>query len=452
MSGGIVILGAGPTGLGAAYRLRERGEDAFEIYERSGQVGGLATSFTDPKGWTWDVSGHIIFSGYKYFNDFLAKVLGTDGIRWIDRESWIKFEDKYVRYPFQNHLSSLPERAMLECLIGLVESQTIDKDRAFKNFEEWVLAKFGAGVAKHFMNPYNFKVWATPLKEMGYYWIAERVSVVEWRKAIEATVSSKTTDWGPNAKFGYPLHGGTLGLWKGALPFVGDRVRYHKRAISVDEEKREIAFSDGTTRSYDRLLTTLPLEAFVSRLQHAPEKVRAATQKLLYNHLFSVGVGLRRPSPSDKNWIYFPNPKTPFYRMTYLSNYSPEIVPGGDTSKYFSVLTETSYSKFKPLPEGDFGKAVVDGLVAEGILQPSDLPLIETVFLIHAGHSYPIPSLERNGALETIHAYLEPRGIFSRGRFGSWKYEIGNQDHSLMQGVQLVDRWMDGTEEKVFRS
>ena len=84
MSGGIVILGAGPTGLGAAYRLRERGEDGFEIFERSGQVGGLATSFVDPKGWTWDVSGHIIFSGYKYFNDFLGKVLGN-GRHPLDR-------------------------------------------------------------------------------------------------------------------------------------------------------------------------------------------------------------------------------------------------------------------------------------------------------------------------------------------------------------------------------
>ncbi len=94
---------------------------------------------------------------------------------------------------------------MLECLIGLVESQTIDKDRAFTNFEEWVLAKFGAGVAKHFMNPYNFKVWATPLEKMGFYWIAERVAVVDWRKAIETTLfPPEVTDWGPNAKFGYP--------------------------------------------------------------------------------------------------------------------------------------------------------------------------------------------------------------------------------------------------------
>ena len=212
---GTVILGAGPTGLGAAYRLAERGETDFEIFERAPRVGGLATSFEDDKGYTWDVSGHIIFSGYPYFNAFLDKMLGKDGVRRIDRESWIKFEDRYVRYPFQNHLSSLPEEAMLECLIGLVESQTIDRDRAFSNFEEWVLAKFGAGVARHFMVPYNLKVWSTPLARMGFYWIAERVAVVDWKKALETTLSQKVTDWGPNATFGYPATRGTLGLgWR----------------------------------------------------------------------------------------------------------------------------------------------------------------------------------------------------------------------------------------------
>jgi protoporphyrinogen oxidase len=449
---GIVILGGGPTGLGAAYRLRERGEDGFEIFERASKVGGLATSFRDTKGYTWDVSGHIIFSGYPYFNEFLEKMLGKEGMRRIDRESWIKFEDRYIRYPFQNHLSSLPEQAMLECLIGLVESQTIDRDRAFSNFEEWVLAKFGAGVSKHFMHPYNFKVWTTPLERMGYYWIAERVSVVNWRKAIETTLLPQNTDWGPNATFGYPAKGGTLGLWEAVLPHLGDRIRYRMRAVSIDEERREITFAGGTKRRYQKLLSTLPLDALVARLAHPPDNVRAAVKKLLYNRLFSVGIGLKRPSPSTKNWIYFPNPKTPFYRMTYLSNYSPEVVPGGDTERHCSILTETTYSRFRPLPPGDFSTAVLDGLLAEGILEPADLKLVESVYLIHAGHAYPIPSVDRNEALEVIQPYLESKGIYSRGRFGSWKYEIGNQDHSLMQGVELVDRWLDGSEEKVFRT
>ncbi len=449
---GTVILGAGPTGLGAAYRLGERGETDFEVFERADRVGGLATSFEDDKGFTWDVSGHIIFSGYPYFNSFLEKMLGADGVRRIDRESWIKFEDRYVRYPFQNHLSSLPEEAMLECLVGLIESQTIDRGRAYRNFEEWVLARFGAGVAKHFMVPYNEKVWSTPLSRMGFYWIAERVAVVDWKKALETALSSKVTDWGPNATFGYPATRGTLGLWLAVLPHLGDRVRFRKRAVCLDEDKREIRFSDGSTRRYDRLLSTLPLDALVPRLKHAPEEVRQAVRKLMFNRLFSVGIGLKRPSPSTKNWIYFPNPRTPFYRMTYLSNYSPDIVPGGDTSRYCSLLTETTYSAFRCLPPGDFVRAVLDGLVREGILEASDLALVESTYLIHAGHAYPIPSVDRDEALGVIQAYLESREIYSRGRFGAWKYEIGNQDHSLMQGVELVDRWLDGTQEKVFRT
>jgi protoporphyrinogen oxidase len=449
---GIVILGAGPTGLGAAYRLSERGEKDFEIFERASQIGGLATSFEDAKGFTWDVSGHIIFSGYPYFNAFLERVLGPSGVRRIDRESWIKFEDRYVRYPFQNHLSSLPEEAMIECLIGLIESQTIGKDRAFSNFEEWVLAKFGAGVSKHFMAPYNFKVWSTPLNRMGFYWIADRVAVVDWKIALTTALSPQVTDWGPNATFGYPATRGTVGLWLAVLPYLGDRVRTRKRAVAIDEDKREIEFSDGTKRTYDRLLSTLPINALVSRLRHAPEPVRQACRKLLFNRLFSVGIGLERPSPSTKNWIYFPNPKTPFYRMTYLSNYSPDIVPNGDTSRYCSLLTETTYSPHRPLPPGNFVKAVLDGLLAEGILEPSDVSKVVSTYLIHAGHAYPVPSVDRDEALAIIQPYLESKQIYSRGRFGSWKYEIGNQDHSLMQGVELVDRWLDGTDEKVFRS
>ncbi len=449
---GTVILGAGPTGLGTAYRLQERGETDFEIFERADRIGGLATSFQDARGYTWDVSGHILFSGYPYFNAFLEKMLGREGVRRIDRESWIKFEDRYVRYPFQNHLSSLPEEAMLECLIGLVESQTIDRDRAYANFEEWILARFGAGVSKHFMVPYNEKVWATPLTRMGFYWIAERVAVVDWKKALEAALVSKVTDWGPNATFGYPATRGTVGLWLAVLPYLGDRLRLRKRAACIDEEKREILFSDGSKRRYDRLLSTMPLTALARRLRHVPERVRQAAGRLLFNRLFSVGVGLKRPAPSTKNWIYFPNPKTPFYRITYLSNYSPDIVPGGDTSRSCSILTETTYSAARPLPRGDFVRAVLEGLVREEILAPSDLDLVESTYLIHAAHAYPIPSVDRDEALGVLQEYLESHDIYSRGRFGAWKYEVGNQDHSFMQGVELADRWLDGTQERVFRA
>ena len=74
----IVIIGAGPTGLGAAYRLKELGYTNFELYERSPQIGGLASSFTDSAGFTWDIGGHVMFSHYKYYDDVFDKLMGSD--------------------------------------------------------------------------------------------------------------------------------------------------------------------------------------------------------------------------------------------------------------------------------------------------------------------------------------------------------------------------------------
>ena len=115
---------------------------------------------------------------------------------------------------------------------------------------------------------------------MGFYWIAERVASWTGRRRSKRPCARRSTDWGPNATFGYPATQGTLGLWLATLPFIGEeRVRYRKRAVCVDEEKREIEFADGSKARYDRLLTTLPLDAFVARLKHAPEKVRRGREE-----------------------------------------------------------------------------------------------------------------------------------------------------------------------------
>jgi hypothetical protein len=62
----------------------------------------------------------------------------------------------------------------------------------------------------------------------------------------------------------------------------------------------------------------------------------------------------------------------------------------------------------------------------------------------------PIPSLNRDSILTRLHAELEPLKIFSRGRFGGWKYEVSNQDHSLMQGVEWADRMVTGGAEETY--
>jgi len=118
----IVILGAGPTGLGAAYRLQEMGYRNWAIYERHSYIGGLATSFQDSAGFTYDIGGHVMFSHYKYFDDLVSKLLG-DNYTEIMREAWVWMMDRWVPYPFQNNIRHLPKEVMYECLTGLLEAQ-----------------------------------------------------------------------------------------------------------------------------------------------------------------------------------------------------------------------------------------------------------------------------------------------------------------------------------------
>src|SRR3989344_6428446 len=103
------IIGAGPTGLGAAYRLTELNENDFLLFEKSERPGGLATSYVDGQGFTWDIGGHVQFSHYKYFDTLMEKALGKEGWLFHERESWAWMRDRFVPYPVQNNIRYFPE-------------------------------------------------------------------------------------------------------------------------------------------------------------------------------------------------------------------------------------------------------------------------------------------------------------------------------------------------------
>jgi protoporphyrinogen oxidase len=433
----IVILGAGPTGLGAAYRLQELGYRNWAIYERNPYIGGLATSFQDSAGFTYDIGGHVMFSHYKYFDNLVDKLLG-DNFTEIQREAWVWMMDRFVPYPFQNNIGYLPREVVLECILGLLDAQkSPDAIVRATNFNDLIDAQFGAGIAKYFMKPYNFKVWAHPITHMSRDWLGERVAMPSVERILtNVLMNQPDKGWGPNNTFKYPLHGGTGGLYNPLISYVKDNLYLSKAAVSVDENEKQVYFSDGDVVEYDYLLSTMPLDLLVERLATPPDPVRRATHDLHHSSGLIVGVGVNRPCPTSKCWLYFPEPTAPFYRATYLSNYSPYIVPD---ENHFLLLTETSYSEHKPEDKTTIVERVIQGLMDTKILEPEDQERIATTYLIDVDYSYPVPTLERNHALGTIQPYLAQHDIYSRGRFGAWQYEIGNMDHSVMQGVEWVN-------------
>lgn len=443
----IVIIGAGPTGLGAGYRLRELGYENFVILEARNKVGGLASSEKSANGFTYDIGGHVLFSHYEYFDRLFDKVIG-DEYQELLRESWVWMCDRFLPYPFQNNIKYLPKEVVLECLMGLIEAQKQEFDiNRFHNFEEFILGVFGKGISKYFMMPYNFKVWAHPPCMMNKEWIGERVSVVDIKRVLGNVVLDRDdAGWGPNATFKYPRSGGTGGLFERIQPYVEDNLRLNTPTVAVDFARKQVVLEDGHRVSYDFLLSTMPMDLLVRSIDgEVPDEVREQADLLRHSGSYIVGVGINQPSPSRKCWMYFPEKNCPFYRLTYLSNYSPEVVP--DASRHYSLLAEISRSDFKPVDSDTVVDETLQGMVNTQMLSVSDLDDVVDTHVIEREYTYPIPSLERDKALATVHPWLESQDIYSRGRFGAWRYEVGNMDHSVAQGVEWVNRVVQGDRE-----
>lgn len=447
---GLLIVGAGPTGLGAGYRLQELGNEDFRIIERDSRVGGLAKSLTDDAGFTWDIGGHVLFSHYDYYDKVFEDLVGDD-YTLNDRESWVRTHDRWVPYPFQNNLRYLPAQATYECLAGLIKAQTgqgpIASPGEARNFGEFIDAVFGEGIAAHFMRPYNFKVWAYAPERMNKTWIGERVAVLDTDRALRNVILEQDDyGWGPNNRFKYPL-GGTGDFYDRFVPRLHDHIQTGCGVAWIDVDSRTAGLDDGSEIRFESLLSTMPLDVLCTRVLRGsvPDRIREAAGRLLHSSGHMVGVGIKRPCPSTKSWMYFPGPECPFYRATYLSNYSPRMTP--DPDRYYSLLCETSASPDKPVDASTIVEDTIQGLVNTGLIEEDERRDIVTTWHYPAEYSYPTPSVERDDILAEVIPWLEDHGIYSRGRFGMWKYEVANTDHSLMQGVELINRLHAGEPE-----
>lgn len=448
-----LILGAGPTGLGAGIRLKELAEQDFLIVDGASQVGGLATSFKDDQGFTWDIGGHVQFSHYHYFDQLMLRALGSDGWLHHQRESWVWMCDRFIPYPFQNNIRHLPQEEMWDCIRGLVQLYKQPASARPNNFKEWIHATFGSGLARTFMEPYNFKVWAFPPEQMDFNWIGERVAVTDLERVLQNILFNKDDlSWGPNNTFQFPRKGGTGAIWEAVAGLVGrEKIRLNSAAVAIDLAKKECRLQDGTILPYEYLLSTIPLNSLMPMCIGASEAAVRASQQLKYSSSNIVGVGLAGKPPAElktKCWMYFPEPNCPFYRVTVFSNYSPENVPQPDAQ--WSLMAEVSESSEKPVNQDSLVQDVLAGMRATQLIRETDTVLSTWSYRAH--HGYPTPFLGRDDLLAKIHRNIEPHKVYSRGRFGAWKYEVSNQDHSLMQGVEWANMIVKGDEEMTYAS
>jgi protoporphyrinogen oxidase len=301
-------------------------------------------------------------------------------------------------------------------------------------------------------------------------WLGERVAAPNLKLVTKNVVLNKVAgNWGPNATFRFPARDGTGGIWiavANTLPKEKTRFGKHGEVSKVDAAKKTVKLADGTTIKYEKLVSTMAVDQLVESMGN--QELVSLSKGLYYSSTHVIGVGLRGERPErigDKCWLYFPEDNAPFYRATIFSNYSPYNQPQkdvklptlqlGDGSKpkssdakegpYWSIMLEVSQSTKKPVDEANLLRDCIQGLINTEMIKPED----EIVSTYHRkfDHGYPTPALEREGVLKELLPKLQDMDIWSRGRFGSWRYEVGNQDHSFMLGVEAADNIVNGAVE-----
>ncbi|MDO9082863.1 MAG: FAD-dependent oxidoreductase [Humidesulfovibrio sp.] len=453
------IIGAGPTGLGAARRLAELGVHNFVVLEKNAHPGGLAASFQDAQGYTWDIGGHVVFSHYEYFDRLLDELLGADQLQH-ERRAFVRARGAWVPYPFQNNIRHLPRAARWECVRGLLPGQRPAGPP--QNFHEWIHCVFGEGIGNVFLWPYNAKVWAIPPAQMSASWVGERVSIVGLEGVLKNLILElDEVGWGPNNAFTFPASGGTGEIFRRMARPLEARIRYGEPVARIDAASKTLTTASGQSVAYGALLNTGPLDLLLTKqLLSPPDDAVEAAQLLKHNGVYVAGVGVAaRPlfeGKKDKRcWMYFPEDDCPFYRVTNFHNYAPANVPGNAPGtpkgpKRAAFLCETSFSGHKPEDLSTLMARTEQGLENVGLLPASARSKVESRFELAVDYGYPVPCLERDLALRTLQPWLEARQIYSRGRFGGWKYEVGNMDHSVMQGVEWAERMVLKHQEKTY--
>ena len=420
----VLVIGAGPTGIGAAYRLQQLDAD-WLLVEGSPTPGGMAGSVTDEHGFTWDLGGHVLHSHFETFDKAIADA-GTEML-YPKRNGWIWTDGTLVPTPIQHHIDKMPD--------------DLQPDAPAANLADYYRNHLGAKLYGEFFKPFTEKMWATPLEQVDHAWTslrngsAERnVPLVEVKRDLQVTSS---------VRFPYPA-GGTGKLWDDlARRLDSTRIQYGVRVDSIDLDRRIAQLRDAERGAYQECVCSMALTTLLTSVGR-PELADRAPQ-FLSSQALVVGLGFEGPVPealADKSWLYSPDAHVSWHRSTMLSNYDPANAGDGR----WSILCEVGLSQFRQMNDAE---AISSCQLTMAQLGASPADLVSTWSRpIEMG--YPVPTLGRDDLLRELDGKLVQSGIRTRGRFGGWRYESCNQDYSFMQGVQAVDAALHGGAEDVY--
>lgn len=414
--------------MSAAFRLTKAGIH-HRVFEREPQPGGLVIT-VEERGYRFDRTGHLLHVADRELREQALAWIGSE-VHEIERRSMIWSHGVYTRYPFQANTYGLPPKVAYECVMGFVEAWQTERERAeraspIENFEQYCLAKFGRGFSKHFMVPYNTRLWGVQPSEITADWCERFVPVPSLGDVIAGAVGMDERQLGYNVRFLYPRGG--IGRLTEGLARSLDTLELGRCPDHIDVARRELVFK-GERVPYEALISTAPLPSLIELLSDTTPELRRAAASLRCTPLYYLDVALRTPCRKPYHWVYVPEPHVPFYRVGCYSSFCADMAPVGKASLYVELADRTEPDLRQLLPE------VARWLTTmQLIVRPEDILFAR---LRRIDHAYVVFDHHYQAALEQIWPALRDAGIWSCGRYGGWTYS--SMADALTAGREAAD-------------
>ncbi|MFN8636882.1 MAG: FAD-dependent oxidoreductase [Chloroflexota bacterium] len=441
--GKAVVLGAGPAGLAAAWKLSEAGWNV-EVLEAAPFVGGLSRTMREG-GYLWDFGPHRFHSANSAILNEIKKITGDMPTRICKTQ--VYFGGKFYTYPLSagNLFKSLSPVLGAACFFDFLTTWIRNKIKPAEDssFEAWVVNRFGRRLYDVYFGPYTAKVWGRDPSKLAASWAAQRVAVVDLWDLILRVVKLRREDndfhHSPfKAEFYYPEQGvgaiyeqmaETIEASGGTISF-GSRVKGLR--TEGDRVTSVIVERDGQTQEVaaDYVVSTIPVSTLVKSLEPvAPDDVLAAANQIQFRAMVFLFLKLNRESVTEDHWIYFPDPKTIFNRISEMKNFSDEAAPDGMTSLTVEISCDVGDAIWNT-PEEELYRKSVQGLVESGLIREDE---VVGHFFKRTSNAYPTYDLKFESNLGRLAYHLASwPNLIVCGRQGLFRYI--NQDHAIEMG------------------
>ncbi|HVV30025.1 MAG TPA: NAD(P)/FAD-dependent oxidoreductase [Mycobacteriales bacterium] len=471
----MLVIGAGPAGLTAAYALTKR-RASTTVVEGDAMVGGISrTAVRD--GWRFDIGGHRFFTKVPRVSRLWHEILPEEQFLLRPRMSRIYYDGKLYDYPLvaSNALRNLGLIEATKCVLSYIRARVRPpKDQS--NYEGWLVARFGWRLYRTFFKTYTEKVWGIPVSDMPADWAAQRVKGLSLGNAIINALLPKRNQKEITSlieEFEYPRTGPGL-MWDTCRDKVlaagGEIVMETKvKAVHWSEGRGATGVTTFVTGGYgpgagapdasrtdlgaeqhfeaDQLISSMPLSSLIRAMDPPPPaEVLDAANGLAYRDFLTVALVVPASAGFPDNWVYVHSPEVKLGRIQNFASWSPYMVKEGRTClglEYFVNVGDELWNS----PDDELIELGIKELAALDLVQADQ---IEQGFVVRMPKAYPVYDWSYARHVQTIREWMAAcvPNVHPVGRNGMHKYN--NQDHSMVTALLTVENILDGTDHDVW--